>query len=258
MPEDHYDETTINFLSDLWGDGFMSPGGEKEASLVLKGLDLTGATVLDIGSGSGAISVLLVEKFAAGQVIGIDIEEPVCSAASERIKRKQLENKIEIRLVTPGRLEFEDSKFDYVYSKDSIVHIPDKKNLCSEVFRVLKPGGWFAASDWLIAHDSEPSPEMEAYLRAEDLDFALASPKIYREVLERALFSNVQFINRHVWHSKQVNKELLFLTGKENGRLRWLYGDHFVDEQVDIWKKMQIVASTGELCPHIFRAQKPY
>ena len=257
-PQEHYDETTISFLSDIWGDGFMSPGGVEEASLVLEGLDLTGATVLDIGSGSGAISVLLVEKFAADKVIGIDVEEPVCKVASKRIEKMQLEKKIEIRLVTPGKLDFEDSKFDYVYSKDSIVHIPDKYNLCSEVFRVLKPGGWFAASDWLISHDGEPSTEMKAYLKAEDLDFALASPSQYKEALEMASFTNIQFINRQLWHSEQVNKELLFLTGKENGRLKEQHGDHFINEQVDIWKKMKIVASKGELCPHIFRAQKPF
>lgn len=258
ISQDHYDATTISFLSDIWGEGFMSPGGAKEASLVLKGLDLTGATVLDIGSGSGAISVLLVEKLGAARVIGIDVEQPVCHAASERIKRMQLQDKIEIRLVTPGLLDFENCKFDYIYSKDSIVHIPDKQELCSEVFRILKPGGWFAASDWLISHDREPSTEMQAYLKAEDLDFALASPKQYKEALKMANFFNIQFINRQEWHSEQVTNELFFLTGKENGRLKEQYGHQFIDEQVDIWQKMKIVASTGELCPHIFRAQKAY
>jgi len=42
------------------------------------------------------------------------------------------------------------------------------------VFRVLKPGGWFVASDWLIGHDHEPSPEMKAYIASEGLDFAAA------------------------------------------------------------------------------------
>ena len=89
----HYDPITIAFLSDIWGDGFMSPGGGEEASLVVKGLDINGAKILDIGSGSGAIAVLLVEKLGAASVIGIDVEEPVCSASSERIKRLGLQNK---------------------------------------------------------------------------------------------------------------------------------------------------------------------
>jgi len=35
-----------------------------------------------------------------------------------------------------------------VFSKEAIVHIPDKHDLMREVFRVLKPGGryWWAKS----------------------------------------------------------------------------------------------------------------
>jgi len=32
----------------------------------------------------------------------------------------------------------------------------------AEVFRALKPGGRFMASDWLISHDYAPAPEMAA------------------------------------------------------------------------------------------------
>ena len=65
---------------------------------------------------------------------------------------------------------------DIVFSKDSIVHIPDKEALAADAFRVLKPGGWFVASDWLISHD-EPSPEMADYIAKEDLDFGMARPR---------------------------------------------------------------------------------
>ena len=51
------------------------------------------------------------------------------------------------------RCRFRPPRFDIVFSKDSIVHIPDKHALMAEVFRVLKPGGRFVASDWLIGHD---------------------------------------------------------------------------------------------------------
>ena len=57
-------------------------------------------------------------------------------------------------------MPLDDRNFDVVFSKDSIVHIPDKVALAQDVFRVLKPNGWFVASDWLIGHDDEPSPEM--------------------------------------------------------------------------------------------------
>ena len=48
-----YDDLHIDFLEDLWGEGYLSPGGAEEALRVVQGLDLKGKRVLDIGCGSG-------------------------------------------------------------------------------------------------------------------------------------------------------------------------------------------------------------
>ena len=45
----------------------------------------------------------------------------------------------------PGPLPFTDASFDVVFSKDALLHVPDKDALFAEIFRVLKPGGVFAA-----------------------------------------------------------------------------------------------------------------
>ena len=49
MSDDLYDNAHIAFLEQMWGEGYLSPGGPEEVSRVLTGLDLTGKTVLDIG-----------------------------------------------------------------------------------------------------------------------------------------------------------------------------------------------------------------
>ena len=81
--------------------------------------------------------------------------------------------------VAPGPLPFPPGSFDVVFSKDSIVHIPDKHALMAEVFRVLKPGGRFLASDWLIGTEGAPSALMADYIAAEGLDFGMATPARY-------------------------------------------------------------------------------
>ena len=65
-----------------------------------------------------------------------------------------------------------------VFSKDAIIHIPDKETLFGDIWRVLKPGGWFTASDWLRKDEAPPSDEMCRYIEAEGLSFAMASPNL--------------------------------------------------------------------------------
>lgn len=253
----HYDNMTIQFLGDLWGDGFMSPGGPNEAKRVVEGLDLSGKTVLDIGCGSGAIAVLLASELGAAKVVGIDVEAPVCESARVRAEAAGLENNIDIRQVVPGPFPFEDESFDVVFSKDSIIHIPDKEALCLDVFRVLRPGGWFAGSDWLISHDNAPSPEMQAYIDAEDIGFAMASPDRYRNAMADAGFADVSLRNRNSWYREIARDELVRLTGPERASLEESYGADFIADQVNTWTLMVPLLNSGEHCPHHLRGRKP-
>lgn len=252
-----YDAQHIAFLEAIWGEGFLSPGGAEEAARVVEGLDLTGKRVLDIGCGSGAIAVMLARDLGAGEVVGIDVEDQVCAAAERRVQAAGLSDRVSIREVRPGPLDFPDQSFDLVYSKDSIVHIPDKETLCRDVFRILRPGGWFAASDWLIAHDDEPSVAMQAYIRAEDLEFAMASPDRYAKALTGAGFDSIQLRNRNGWYREVARGELATLTGPGRTELEATHGAEFINEQARTWAAMIAVLDSGEHCPHHLRGRRP-
>lgn len=252
-----YDDRHIAFLQDIWGDGFLSPGGAAEAARVVAGLDLAGRRVLDIGCGSGAGAVLLARDLGAAEVVGIDVEDAVCAAARRHVAAAGLADRVSIRRVEPGPLGFAEQSFDLVYSKDSIVHIPDKEALARDVFRILRPGGWFAASDWLIAHDGAPSADMQTYVAAEALDFAMAAPECYRRALEAAGFACIGLRNRNPWYRGVARRELDFLTGAGRERLERDHGADFIAGQEATWRAMVTVLDSGEHCPHHLRAQRP-
>lgn len=252
-----YDDRHIATLEDIWGEGFLSPGGPEEVARVLDGLDLRGKRVLDIGCGSGAIAVLMAQDYGAAEVIGIDVEDDVCNAARRLAEKKGVADAVSIRKVEPGPLDFPDQHFDLVFSKDSIIHIPDKETLCADVFRILRPGGWFAASDWLTSHDGEPSAEMKIYIEAEDLDFAMASPNRYQSALEAAGFESIALRNRNSWYREVANDELAYLQGEGRARLEREFGHEFHAGLVDTWEKMIVVLKTGEHCPHHLRGRRP-
>lgn len=253
----HYDSDAVAFLEALWGEGFLSPGGPEEVARLLDGVDLTGKTVVDIGCGTGGITLSLVRDYGAGKVIGLDVEAPVCAVSRKRVEEAGLTDRIEIRQVEPGPMPLPDGTVDIVFSKDSIVHIPDKEALTQDAFRVLKPGGMFVASDWLISHDGEPSPEMAHYIAEEDLGFGMASPNRYRKALEAAGFVDVSLKNRNPWYREIAKEELARLERIDRAKFESVITPGDLDSQIATWRAMVVVLDSGEHCPHHFRASKP-
>jgi phosphoethanolamine N-methyltransferase len=250
-----YHDDLIGMLELVWGEGFLSPGGLDEIGRVLTGIDLTGRSVLDIGCGVGGVDVALVERFGARWVTGVDVEDTVLAAARRRVERHGLGTRVGVAKVAPGPLPFPPATFDVVFSKDSIVHIADKEALARDVARVLVPGGWFAASDWLIGHDGEPSPAMRQYLEAEGLDFGMASPGRYVAALRDAGFVDIDVQSRHEWYREVARHELVSMRGPLRAQAVAAFGEEFVEHNIDIWTKMLVVLDTGEHRPTHIRAR---
>ncbi len=255
--EEEYSDSLIDFLEVVWGEGYLSPGGGEEVSRILEGLSLAGRRVLDIGCGSGGIAMELVTRYAAGAVVGIDVEAGVLKRAETRIAAAGLADRITLRKVAPGPLPFKETAFDTVFSKDSMIHIPDKEALFADVFRVLKPGGWFVASDWLISHDGEPSEDMKAYVALEGLSFGMASPQRYAKALESAGFVEVALSNRNAWYRSVAERELSAIAGELYEPACAAAGRETVDHNIRTWEAMLKVLRSGEHCPHHLRARKP-
>ena len=254
---EHYHGRMIDTLQAVWGEGFLSPGGADEVARLVAEADLTGASILDIGCGAGGIDIALVRNHGAGYVTGIDVEDTVIGCARALIAREALSARIGLVKVSPGPLPFPPGTFDVVFSKDSIVHIADKHALMLEVFRVLKPGGRFIASDWLIGHDGAPSPAMADYIAAEGLDFGMASPGRYQEALRSAGFIDVSVTSRNAWYRSLARQELERLRGPVGAAAAHVVGQEFVDENIAIWSRMIPVLDSGEHCPTHLRARKP-
>jgi phosphoethanolamine N-methyltransferase len=145
----HYTDDDTERLEIIWGEGFLSPGGPGEVVRVLGDQEITGCNVLDIGSGAGGVDIVLVKEHGVGSVVGIDVEQKLIDLAVHRLQSFGLENQITYQLVEPGPLPFTDETFDIIFSKDAIIHIPDKYDIYSEALRVMRPGGRIFVSDWL-------------------------------------------------------------------------------------------------------------
>ena len=251
-----YDNDLIAVLEGVWGEGFLSPGGTDEVDRFLRGIELKGMKVLDIGCGVGGVGVHIASR-GASFVTGIDIETDLIERCARLAEKRGVADATVFRCVEPGPLPFEDASFDVVASKDSIIHIPDKGALARDIYRALKPGGWFAASDWLAGYQGEPAPEMRAYVEAEGLDFGLASAAAYRVALESAGFEGVDLVDRNEWYRGTARQERARLAGVLYGELSEAVGQAFLDHQVEVWDKMVVVLDLGYLRPTHLRGRRP-
>jgi len=252
-----YDDDLVDLLEAVWGEGFMSPGGTDEVDLYLQGADLAGSSVLDIGCGLGGVDVHLVTKHRAGKVTGIDIEPGLIQRCERLAQKYGIAEQTEFLCVEPGPLPFADASFDVVTSKDSIIHIADKHALVADIYRVLKLGGRFAASDWLAGYEGEPSPEMKAYIVAEGLDFGLASANTYCLALEAAGFVDIDIVDRNDWYRDEARREREQLRGALYDGLASQVGTEFLEHEIDVWNKMIVAADQGQLRPTHLRCKKP-
>ncbi len=254
--EIEYTDSFVGAIELVWGDGFLSPGGEDEITLFLEGLNISGKEVLDVGSGTGGCDVVLVRTHGAGHVLGVDVEQPVIDRSIARAEELGLSDRISYQKVEPGPFPFEDESFDVVFSKDAMIHIEDKASLFAEVIRVLRPGGFFVASDWMRRDELAPGPEIQNWLDIVGLTFGMHSPPHYVEALELAGFQGVETRDRNEFLVNALRADFELLSGEGRDELIRRTGpeaQHFID----VWSAALKAAESGELRPCHLRGFKP-
>ncbi len=108
--------------------------------------DLTVKEILELGSGTGNLSVLLAEKYPAATIHFVDL-----SADSLAVCRNRLGDDARFQYHTQDfrELRFEDGQFDLVASSIAVHHLtsPEKQALFANILRWLNPQGIFAYAD---------------------------------------------------------------------------------------------------------------
>ena len=100
-----------------------------------------GATVLDIGFGTGFPLIELSQRFGApSKIYGVDIWEEAILRTKNKIELFSLNN-IEILSTSATEMAIADNSIDLVTSNLGVNNFEERKKVYAEIKRVLKPSG---------------------------------------------------------------------------------------------------------------------
>ena len=163
-------------------------GAMREETVRLAGIE-RGATVLDVGCGTGSLT-LRANTLAGseGQVYGIDAAPEMIATARSKAQAAGAEVNFQVGVIEA--LEFADGTFDRVLSSLMMHHLPDelKGRALAEVYRVLKPGGQLLIVDF----DASAPRHGLAGLHHRAAPAGQDGPAGLKQLVQRAGFVNVE------------------------------------------------------------------
>lgn len=154
-----------------------------------------GLKLLDVGAGSGTISIGFAKLLPEGQVVAVDLKEDIFPRARSLAESAGVTN-IEFQQADVFKLPFGDATFDITHCHQMLTHVKAPSDALREMLRVTKPGGLVAAREGDL--DTEAVwPALPGVVKFHDLTATLmkaggGSSSAGRQLLSWALQAGVE------------------------------------------------------------------
>ena len=177
--------------------------GEELVALV-KELPIISAQVLDIGSGTGTVALHISRLFPLAGIFGCDIALAMATRAEEK-SREANATGLHFMVADGEILPFRDHQFDLVVSSLTYQWLDNLSSSFKEVYRILRPGGYFAFT--LFGKDTLFELK-SSYCNAQNKS-GNGHPPHFHEFLEESsllpMMEQSGFINIHI--SRSIKQE---------------------------------------------------
>jgi demethylmenaquinone methyltransferase/2-methoxy-6-polyprenyl-1,4-benzoquinol methylase len=111
----------------------------KKAISELKGDDPK--QILDVATGTGDFAFESLKILNPEKIIGVDISQGMLDIARQKIEKRNLSKRFEVRLGDSEKLLFDDNTFDAVTVAYGVRNYESLEKGLTDMLRVLKPGG---------------------------------------------------------------------------------------------------------------------
>jgi ubiquinone/menaquinone biosynthesis C-methylase UbiE len=117
-------------------------------------LDPLAVKILDLGTGTARIPILMCQQRPQYLITGIDLARSMLIIAHRNIEAAKLTQRIKLERVDSKRMPYPDLEFDMLISNSLIHHLPDPLSCFREIKRLVKPDGAILIRD-LIRPESD-------------------------------------------------------------------------------------------------------
>jgi ubiquinone/menaquinone biosynthesis C-methylase UbiE len=195
-------------------DDLSSNHYEKIAEALMRHVDCRGKRVLDVGCGTGILSLMALEKKAA-QVAGVDPSPYMLDQfRAKSLSKGFSEEMISFHEGDAQRIPFNDASYDVVLSNMVLGMVPDQQAAIKEFVRILRQEGVLALSTHGPAHYLEA---IEAGMKSMNLryfynhrfEFWPRTEKKWIRYLTHAGLQNIQ-TERLIWKDYYENGNEVF------------------------------------------------
>ncbi len=126
-----------------------------------------GETVLDLGTGTAQIPIVLCTAESNCRILALDAAISMLEIARQNVMASGFADRIQLEHADAKGIKWNDAPFDCVISNSLMHHLPDPQVAITELLRVLKEGGRVFVRD-LIRPESAEEVERLVSLYAAD------------------------------------------------------------------------------------------
>lgn len=141
---------------------------ERAISQLLNSLPTTVRSVVDLGAGTGKLSLELLDKFPDAHFFLVDASQKMLDEAKIKLAKASPRSVLKFIASTfEAGIALPDSSCDLIVSSFAIHHIPDheKLTLATEMSRILKPSGKILVADEIVFDPSLLEDEDALFLQ---------------------------------------------------------------------------------------------